>query len=135
MISAVITIIVNAVSLYAISKLLPDFRVKDESTALQISVGYSVLAYLGTFFIVPLTAIVGIGLAIIAFIPFIGPLLAGAAGLVTAFLVIFCTSAILLIILDKFMDDFEMKSMVTPFVAALLLSVLNVLIRFVVPGI
>jgi uncharacterized membrane protein YvlD (DUF360 family) len=65
----------------------------------------------------------------LAFIPVIGPILAGAGLLVTIFLLTFIITAVVLIIIDKFMDDFEMTSPTVALIASFLLAVINVVIR------
>ncbi|GAB4280501.1 MAG: hypothetical protein Kow0029_25140 [Candidatus Rifleibacteriota bacterium] len=132
MLSTVMTLGVNTLAFFIISKILPGFNIKNEKTAFLIAVAYSFLMFVAGFLVVPLTAIVAIFLAMVAFVPVIGPLLAGAGMLVTVFILTFCVSAILLIVIDKAMDDFEMTSPVVAFIASFLLAVLSVLIRMVV---
>jgi hypothetical protein len=78
---------------------------------------------------VPVAALVGVVLTMLAFIPVIGPILAGAGLLVTIFLLTFIITAVVLIIIDKFMDDFEMTSPTVALIASFLLAVINVVIR------
>ena len=78
MIGTLVSIIINAFAFFVISKFLPGFKLKSDQTALAISAGYSVLGFLAGFLIAPLVIVVSMILAILAFIPFIGPLLAGA---------------------------------------------------------
>jgi hypothetical protein len=66
---------------------------------------------------------------LIAIIPVIGPMIAGAGLLTTTFILVFGITAILLIIIDKLMEDFEMTSPVVAFIASFLLAVLNVVVR------
>lgn len=122
-------VLFNAVAFYFIAKVLPGFRIKDEKTALIISGSYSFLMILGGLLVLPLVAIVTIGLSIIAIIPLIGPLLAGSGLLVTTFLVVFGLSAIMLIVIDKMLEDFEMDSLPTALIASFLLAVGNVFLR------
>ncbi len=135
MISAIVTLIINSVVFFLISKILPGFRIKNDGTALAISASYSVLMAVLGFFMIPIAAVIGLALTILAFIPLIGPILAASGLLVSTFITVFGVSAILLIIIDKLMQDFEMDSVVTAFIASFLLAVLNVGIRFILPGI
>lgn len=128
---ALITIGINALAFYAISKILPGFKIKDEKTAFTIAVFYSFLMLLGSFLVMPLVAIVTLGLSLIAFIPVIGPLLAGSGMLVTAFTLAFGLTAIMLIVIDKMIEDFEMSSLPVAFGASFLLALINVGIRMI----
>jgi uncharacterized membrane protein YvlD (DUF360 family) len=135
MTSAIVTLIINSVVFYLISKILPGFRIKNDGTALAISASYSVLMAILSFFMLPIAALIGVILAFLAIIPIIGPLLAASGLLVSTFITVFGVSAILLIIIDKIMQDFEMDSVITAFIASFLLAILNVGIRFILPGI
>lgn len=131
--SIVVMIAVNAISFFIISRILSGFEIKDGKTALIVSVIYSIFAYITSLLVLPLVAIVSMGLALIAFIPLIGKFIAGAGLFITTFLVSFIMSAILLIIVDKMIDDFKMSSTSTALAASLLLALLNVGIRVVTP--
>ncbi len=127
--SALITVGVNTLAFYVISKLVPGFKVKDEKTALIMALAFSVLMIIGGLLVAPVMIVVTILLSIIAFIPIIGPLLAGSGLLVTTFIVSFGLTAILLIAIDKMLEDFEMASINVALISSLLLAVLNVVIR------
>lgn len=127
---ALVTVGVNTLAFMLISKILPGFNVKSDKTNFFIAVAYSFLMFVAGFLVLPLTFITAAVLALIAFIPFIGPLLAGAGALVTMFILVFGITAILLIIIDKALDDFEMTSPTVAFIAAFLLAVLNVVIKW-----
>ena len=135
MIGTLISIIINGGAFFAISKFLPGFKVKDERTALIVSVIYSVCGLIAGMLVAPLVAIVVIFLALFAIIPVIGPLIAGAGITATVFLVFFTLSVILLIAIDKLMEDFKMESFGTAVIASLLLAFLNVGVRLLLPGI
>ncbi|MDD3000088.1 MAG: hypothetical protein EOM80_11015 [Erysipelotrichia bacterium] len=129
---ALVTVGINALLFYFLPKIIPGFRIKDEKTALSMSVVYSILMFLGGLLVFPLVAIVNVGLAIISFIPFIGPLLASSGLLVTTFLVTFGLTAIMLIIIDKMLEDFEITSPAVTYLASFLLAIVSVFLRMVV---
>jgi uncharacterized membrane protein YvlD (DUF360 family) len=134
MIGIFLSVIVNALAFYGISKTLPGFRMKTERAAVIAALAYCVLGTISGFLGVIATGLVAVVLAVIAFIPLIGPLLAGAGALVSVFVFTFGMSVILLILIDKFMDEFEMDSPLTAVVAAVLLGVVNVGARLLLPG-
>lgn len=135
MIGTLVSFVINAGAFFAISRLLPGFTVKNERTAILIALLYSLIGSVSMIFVAPLMAVVMLFLAFLVFIPVIGPLLfAGGFG-VTIFLISFIVSAVLLIVIDKILDDFEMNSWTTAFIASFLLAVINVGIRMILPGI
>jgi len=124
-----VTVGVNTLAFYLISKLVPGFKIKDEKTALIMALAFSFLMFVGTLLVAPFLIIVTILLSVISIVPIIGPLLAGSGILVTTFLVSFGLTAIMLIAIDKMLEDFEMSSKHVALVASFLLAVLNVVIR------
>ncbi len=126
---ALVTVGVNTLAFYLISKLVPGFKVKDEKTALIMALAFSVLMFAGALLVAPVMIVVAILLSIVAVIPIIGPLLAGSGFLVTTFIVSFSLTAIMLIAIDKLMDDFEMSSISVAMISSFLLALLNVIIR------
>ncbi len=126
---ALVTVGVNTLAFYLISKLVPGFKIKDEKTALIMALAFSFLMFVGTLLVAPFLIIVTILLSIISVIPIIGPLLAGSGILVTTFLVSFSLTAVMLIAIDKMLEDFEMSSKHVALVASFLLAVLNVVVR------
>lgn len=127
---ALITVGVNTLAFLVISKILPGFNVRNDKTNFFIAVAYSILMVVAGFLILPLTFITGAVLWLLALIPVIGPLLAGVGGLVTMFILAFGVTAILLMIIDRAMEDFQMRSPTVAFIAAFLMAVLNVAIRY-----
>lgn len=127
--SALVTVGVNTLAFYVISRLVPGFKIKNEKTALIVALAFSVLMFIGTLLVAPALIIITILLSIISIIPIIGPLLAGSGILVTTFVVSFSLTAIMLIAIDKLMEDFEMSSVSVALVSSFLLAVLNVIIR------
>lgn len=126
---ALVTVGVNTLAFYVISKLVPGFKIKDEKTALVMALAFSFLMFVGTLLVAPFLIIVTVLLSIISVIPIIGPLLAGSGILVTTFLVSFSLTAVMLIAIDKMLEDFEMSSKHVALVASFLLAILNVVIR------
>ncbi len=126
---ALVTVGVNTLAFYLISKLVPGFKIKDEKTALIMALAFSFLMFVGTLLVAPFLIIVTILLSIISVVPIIGPLLAGSGILVTTFLVSFSLTAVMLIAIDKMLEDFEMSSKHVALVASFLLAVLNVVVR------
>ncbi len=124
-----VTVGVNTLAFYVISKLVPGFKIKDEKTALIMALAFSFLMFVGTLLVAPFLIIVTVLLSIISVVPIIGPLLAGSGILVTTFIVSFGLTAIMLIAIDKMLEDFEMSSKQVALVASFLLAVLNVVIR------
>ena len=128
-----ISLVINTFAFIGISKMLPGFHVKNERTAIIIALVYSLLGTVSVLIAGPLVVVTTIALAVVAFIPVIGPLLAASGFVLTLFSVSFVISAILLIIIDKVMDDFKMESITTALIAAFLLAVINVVVRTVLP--
>jgi len=135
MFNMVMSLLINTGAFYGISKVLPGFKIKSEQTAFTVAVVYSILGGMAGSLVAPLVGIVTIGLMLFAFIPVIGPLIAGAGLLATVFLVSFALTVLLLIGIDKYMEDFEMDSISTTFFAAILLGVINVVARVILPGV
>jgi len=135
MTGALVTVGVNTLAFYLISEILPGFEIRNKKVAFLVAIAYSILMFIGGLLVFPLAVFVSLGLAIIAFIPVIGPLIAGAGVLVTTFLITFGLTAIMLIIIDKMMEDFRMRSVYVSFTAAFLLAIFSVVIRMVIPGI
>lgn len=126
---ALVTVGVNTLAFYLISKLVPGFKIKDEKTALVMALAFSFLMFVGALLVAPLMIIVTILLSVISIVPIIGPILAGSGILVTTFLVSFGLTAVMLIAIDKMLEDFEMSSKNVALVASFLLAILNVVIR------
>ena len=132
-VGTLVSIGVNTGAFFALSKLLPGFNVKNEKTALIMAVAYSVVGFVASLFLVPLAAIGAIFCAFLAFIPLIGPLLAASSLLFTVFVVFFTLTVGLLVMIDKLMDDFKMQSFGVAVMAAILLGIINVVVRALLP--
>jgi putative membrane protein len=96
--------LLSAVSLAILSRLLPGFRIKNFGTAVVVAAVYGIL-HLLLFRI----------LAIITFIPRV--LTFGLFDLVI--------NAFLLFLTDKILEDFKIDTLLTTFIAAILLTILN----------
>ena len=127
---SLVTLGVNTLAFIIISKILPGFNVKNDKTNFIIAVSYSILMVIASILALPISLMIGFLLAILAFIPVIGPILAGAGAMVTAFILVFGITAILLIAIDKAMEDFEMTSPAVAFIASFLLAVINIVVRW-----
>lgn len=126
MTGALITVGVYTIAFYLISEILPGFEIKNKKFAVLVSLAYSFLMYVGGLLIFPLAAVVGIGLALVAFIPLIGPIIASGGFIVTTFLVTFCLTLVMLKVIDHFMESFEMKSPTVAYIASALLAFFSV---------
>ena len=108
MLRLIIEVFVTSGLLYALATALPGVRLKSFGTALVVVLVYGVLNYF-LFWLV----------ALIAFIPML--LSFGLFGLVI--------NAFLLWLTDKLMDDFEIGSLRTTLLIAILLTVAKVMLR------
>ena len=88
--------------------------------------------FVGGLLVAPFMIVFAVLMSIISIIPIIGPLLAGSGMLVGTFIISFALTAILLIAIDKLIEDFEMSSPAVALVASGLLALLNVLIRGII---
>ncbi len=68
MIGTLIAILINTGAFYGISKVLPGFHVKDERTALLLSLAFSILGFFAGILIAPVMGIVVLILLFFAFI-------------------------------------------------------------------
>ena len=131
MTGALITVGVNTLAFYAISEMVPGFDIKSKKTAFMMALVYSFLAAIAWFVAIPISVALGFVFAILAFIPLIGPMLAGAGIFITTFMLLFGISACLLMLIDKFMDDFKMHSPTVAVIASILLAMVGVLSRVI----
>ena len=110
MLRLIIDVLLNAGLLYAIASVLPGVRLRSFSTAVIVAVVYGLLNH----FLFGVTAL-------ITFIPML--LSFGLFGLVI--------NASLLWLTDKLIDDFEIRSIGTTFLMALLLTVGKIVLRVI----
>jgi putative membrane protein len=101
--------LLSALSLTVISNLLPGFRIKNFTTALIVAGIYGVLHVLFAWI-----------LKIIFFLPMF----------LTLGLFAFVINAFLLFVTDKLVDDFEIDSLTTTLIGAVLLTMLNLVWRW-----
>ena len=136
LVSSIVTIFFNAVVFYGLSHVLPGFEIKKESTALSVAFFYSLLMLVATLIAIPLIFIGGIFLAILAFIPLIGPLIAGVTGITMLLALLvscFCVSMVSLMLIDKLMDSFKMKYTGTVIIASVVMAFANLGAKLLLP--
>ena len=112
LVSWLINLLILSVSVFVVTQILPSVRIKGFSTAVVVALIYGVLKVL-------LTKI----LVLISF-----PLMIITLGLF--YLVI---NAFLLWITDKLIDGFEIKGLLNTLIAALLISVIDAVLHWVIP--
>jgi putative membrane protein len=116
-----IHLLVNAGAFFAVSKILPGFRIKTFGTALLVALVYGVLSAV-TFWV-----LLALGLLtlpawllalpfIITLAPLFHPLFALASFVVTW---------VLIVVTDKLIEDFEIENQGTAIVGALIFCVIN----------
>ena len=110
----VISWLLSAAAFLAVSKLLPGFRIGSFSTALVVAAVYSVLHIVLHFILFEV-------LWILTVIPVI----------LTLGIIFFVVNAMILWLTDKLVQDFDIDNTATLLVAAVLLTVANWIIRFV----
>lgn len=93
-----------------------------------MAVIYSFLITLGALMVLPITAVTGFIFSIIAYIPVIGPPIASAAVLTVSFVLSFSLTLVLLLIIDKAMSSFNMRSKSVALLAAFMLAIINTFI-------
>jgi putative membrane protein len=103
-----------SLSVFIVARLMPFVHVRSYNTAVVVAAVYGVLKYLFTWILVILTF----------------PLMFLTLGL---FLVVI--NAFLLWITDKLLDGFEIKGFVGTLVASVMISVMDVILRLLIPGI
>lgn len=131
MTGALITVGVNTLAFYLISKMVPGFDVKNQKTAFLMALAYSFMAGLAWMVAMPVSLALGFVFALLAIIPFIGPMMSGAGIFITTFGLLFGISFVLLMLIDKVMDDFNMRSPIVAVIASVMLGILGVLMRAV----
>ncbi len=129
MTGALITVGVNTLAFYLISEMVPGFDVKSKKTAFLMAIAYSILAGLAWLVALPISLMLAFVFAILAFIPLIGPFLSGAGLFITTFVLLFGISFGLLLLIDRIMDDFNMRSKTVAVIASVMLGLLGVLMR------
>lgn len=105
------SILINAVTFYFLANFLPGFKMKSKMAPIWASLLY---------------VVVGI-LMLLGALPFLMPLFAGMAALgplafLPTLLIGYVVNVLILIVVDKTMEDFEMDSIKTALIAAFILS-------------
>jgi len=106
--------LLSAAAFLGVSKLLPGFRIGSFGTALVVSAVYSLL-YVVLHFIL-------FNVLWILTIPFV---------ILSLGIIFFVVNAVILWLTDKLVEDFQIDSTVTLIVAAVLLTIVNWVIRLV----
>ena len=106
----IFNILILSVAVFLVARFLPGIRIKNFMTAVMVAVVYSLINFLAGWLLVALT----LPLVIVTF---------GLFKLVI--------NAGLLWITDKLIEDFEIKNFLTTFIAALCITVIDAVIRWV----
>jgi putative membrane protein len=106
--------LLSAAAFLAVSKLLPGFRIGSYGTALVVSAIYSILYVVLHFILFKVLWILTIPLVIL-----------------TLGIIFFVVNAVILWLTNKLVEDFEIDSTATLILAAVLLTMVNWIIRLV----
>jgi putative membrane protein len=105
--------LLSAMAFLGVSKVLPGFHIKSFGTALIVSAVYSLL-YIALYAIFNALWILTTPLVIL-----------------TLGLIYFVVNAVILWLTDKLVEDFQINNTATLLIAAVLLTIINAIIRFV----
>jgi len=105
----ILNIIFLSVSVFIVANILPGIYIKNYWTAIAVAIVYSIISFFTGWILILLT------------LPFM---------IVTFGLFKFVINAFLLFITDKLIEDFRIKDGITTLVAALLISILDLLLRW-----
>jgi putative membrane protein len=114
LIRVVIAWLLSAAAFLGVSKVLPGFRIGSFGTALVVAAVYSVLYVVLHFILFQILWILTIPLVIL-----------------TLGIIFFVVNAVILWLTDKLVEDFNIDTTATLFMAAVLLTIANWVIRFV----
>jgi putative membrane protein len=106
--------LLSAAAFLLVSKVLPGFRIRNYGIALIVSAVYSVLHLILHFILFDV-------LWLLTIIPVV----------LTLGLIYFVVNAVILWLTDRLIEDFRIDTTTTLIIAALLLTVINAVIRFV----
>lgn len=106
----IVNILILSVAVFLVSSYLPGIRIKNYMTAVMAAIVYSIINFLVGWLLVVLS------------LPFI---------IITFGLFKLVINAFLLWLTDKFLEDFEIKNFLTTFVAAVLITTVDSLIKWV----
>lgn len=107
--SALINILILSVAVFAVANFLPGIRIKNFGTAIIVAVVYSVINFIIGWFLVLIS------------LPFL---------IITFGLFKLVINAGLLWITDKIIEDFEIKDLFTTFIAALCITLIDSIIKW-----
>ena len=106
----IVNILILSVAVFLVSNFLPGIRIKNFMTAVMVAIVYSIINFLIGWLLVLLT------------LPFI---------IITFGLFKFVINAFLLWLTDKITEDFEIENVSTTFVAAFLITMVDLLIKWI----
>lgn len=106
----VVNIIILSAVVFLVANFLPGIRIKNFVTAIIVAIVYSIINFLAGWLFVALA------------LPFI---------IITFGLFKFVINAFLLWLTDKMIDDFEIKGVLTTFIAAFLITIMDSFIKWV----
>ncbi|MBT6339474.1 MAG: phage holin family protein [Desulfobacula sp.] len=106
----IVNIFILSVAVFLVSNFLPGIRIKNFMTAVMVAIVYSIINFLTGWLLVLLT------------LPFI---------IITFGLFKFVINAFLLWLTDKIVEDFEIKNIFTTFIAAFLITMVDLLIKWI----
>jgi len=105
----IINILILSVAVFLVAQLLPGIRVKSFYTAIIVAIVYSIINFFTGWFLVLLS------------LPFM---------IITFGLFKLVINAFMLWLTDKLMDDFEISDLLTTFVAALLITLVDSAVKW-----
>ena len=103
-------ILLLSISVFLVAQLLPGIRLKNFGTAVAVAIVYSLVSYLLGWLLVLIS------------LPFI---------FITFGLFKFVINAFLLLLTDKMMDDFEIDGISTTLLAAILITIVDSILRWI----
>ncbi|MBT3176089.1 MAG: phage holin family protein [Desulfobacula sp.] len=106
----IVNILILSVAIFLVSSFLPGIKIKNFMTAIIVAVVYSVINFLTGWLLILLT------------LPFI---------IITFGLFKFVINAFLLWLTDKIIEDFEIKNVFTTFIAAFLITMVDLIIKWI----
>jgi putative membrane protein len=106
--------VLSAAAFLGVSKVLPGFHIRSFGTALTVSAVYSILHIVLHFILFQVFWILTIPMIIL-----------------TLGLIFFVVNAVILWLTDKLVEDFQITNTASLLIAAVLLTIVNAIIRFV----
>ena len=112
--SIIMGLLAFSLSVFLVAELLPSVHVRSYGTALVVAIVYGVMKFFLHW------------LLILVSLPFI---------IITLGLFLIVINAFLLWITDKLIDGFKIESLFSTLVASVLISVLDIVLRWILPGV